>query len=172
MSRNVEIKARIVDFASLIARSAAIATTEPTEIVQDDTFIRCDTGRLKLRQFGDGSGELIYYRRADDAGPKESFFLRSQTADPTTLRESLSLAYGQAGRVKKRRLLFISGRTRIHLDKVEGLGEFVELEVMLDETESSEDGVHEAHRIMSMLGIGEKDLIEGAYVDLLSSQNV
>jgi len=78
------------------------------------------------------------------------------------------LAYGQAGRVRKHRTLFLAGRTRIHLDKVEGLGDFLELEVVLEEGESAEKGVQEAHGLMAKLGIEPSQLIEDAYVDLLS----
>jgi len=57
------------------------------------------------------------------------------TAAPDALREALTLAYGVIGRVRKVRTLFMAGRTRIHLDRVEGLGEFLELEVVLAEHE-------------------------------------
>jgi predicted adenylyl cyclase CyaB len=85
------------------------------------------------------------------------------------LRESLTLAWGQAGRVRKQRRLFIVGRTRVHLDRVEGLGEFLELEVVLKEGETSEAGVAEAHVLMAQLGIGTDQLVQGAYVDLLKN---
>ena len=77
---------------------------------------------MKLRAFADGHGELIFYRRADDTGPKESFYVISPTASPDTLRETLLLAYGVIGRVRKQRCVYMAGRTRIHLDRVEGLG--------------------------------------------------
>lgn len=60
------------------------------------------------------------------------------------------------------------GRTRIHLDRVRGLGEFLELEVVLRDGESAELGVQEAHELMALLGVGDSQLIEGAYVDLLA----
>ncbi|WP_243374100.1 class IV adenylate cyclase [Geotalea sp. SG265] len=167
MARNIEIKARIDSIEALVPKAAAIADQGPMEIVQDDTFFRCDSGRLKLRAFSRDEGELIFYCRADRQGPKESFYLRSPTPAPETLRDSLSLAYGQAGRVRKHRTLFLAGRTRIHLDKVEGLGEFLELEVVLGEGESAENGVREAHDLMAQLGIERSQLIDGAYVDLL-----
>ncbi len=110
-------------------RVASIATEGPVELQQDDTFFRCDSGRLKLRVFADGNGELIFYRRADEQGPKESFYLLAPTSSPDTLRELLTSAYGQVGRVRKHRTLFLVGRTRVHLDQVEGLGHFLELEV-------------------------------------------
>lgn len=171
MNRNVEIKACIANVEPLLASAAAIATEGPHEIEQDDTFFRCETGRLKLRDFLDGSGELIFYRRANLAGPKESFFIRSSTSTPGALREALSLAYGQAGRVIKHRTLFLVGRTRIHLDRVEGLGNFLELEVVLAENEPAEVGAAEAHDLLRRLGISAFDLVEGAYVDLLAARS-
>ncbi len=170
MARNTEIKARIESVASLQPRVAALADEGPLEIRQDDTFFRCERGRLKLRDFLDGSGELIFYRRAEQAGPKESFYVRSPTSMPASLRESLSLAYGQAGRVVKRRVLFLLGRTRIHLDAVEGLGDFLELEVVLGEAEPAERGVVEATELMHRLGIAPHRLVEGAYVDHLAAR--
>lgn len=170
MARNVEIKARVADRDALVARAATLATEGPVEIAQDDTFFRCESGRLKLREFAPDRGELIFYRRADARGPKESFYVRSPTASPATLRESLALACGVCGRVRKARTLYLAGRTRIHVDRVEGLGDFVELEVVLADGESAEDGTREAHDLMVRLGIDPGDLVEGAYVDLPSSK--
>ena len=170
MSRNIEIKARIESVDSLAPRVAALADQGPVEIVQDDTFFPCDRGRLKLRAFPAGDGQLIYYQRPDHAGPKESFFVISPTAAPDALREALALAYGRAGRVRKRRILYLIGRTRVHLDRVEDLGDFLELEVVLTEGEPAERGVEEARHLMATLGVDPGQLIEGAYVDLLAQQ--
>jgi predicted adenylyl cyclase CyaB len=166
MAHNIEIKARIGNIAELSRKVAAIADSGPTEIAQDDTFFHCAAGRLKLRAFPDGRGELIFYRRADHQGPKESFYLISPTTSPRSLREVLSLAFGESGRVEKRRTLFLVGRTRVHLDRVKDLGEFLELEVVLSDGEPPEAGVAEAHALMERLGIDSSQLIEGAYLDL------
>lgn len=167
MPRNIEIKAHVESVEALALKAAAFATEGPIAIAQDDTFFRCESGRLKLRAFSDGTGELIFYRRTDQPGPKESFYLRSPTTAPDTLRESLTLAYGQVGRVIKQRTLFMVGRTRVHLDRVEGLGHFLELEVVLAEGEPVEAGVREANGLMERLGVKPQQLIDGAYVDLL-----
>jgi len=170
MARNIEVKARIRSVAELARKVEAIADSGPTEIIQDDTFFNCDTGRLKLRSFPDERGELIFYRRADRLGPKESFYLISPTLSPCSLREILSRALGQSGRVEKRRTLFLIGRTRIHLDQVKGLGDFLELEVVLNDGEPPEAGIAEARALMERLGIEPSQLIEGAYVDLLNKE--
>lgn len=166
MARNVEIKARIAGVAELAPRAARLAGSAPAFLEQDDTFFACANGRLKLREAAPGA-ELIFYQRPDQRGPKESFYLRVPVADPQAMRTLLGLAHGQTGRVKKRRMLFLAGRTRIHLDVVEGLGEFLELEVVLGESESVEDGMAEARRFMAELGIVAGQLVENAYVDQL-----
>ena len=169
MARNIEIKARIESVAQLTPRVAALASEGPLEIAQDDTFFTCENGRLKLRAFSNDSGELIFYKRANQSGPKESFYIRSPTSSPETLRESLSLAYGQIGRIRKYRTLFLVGRTRVHLDRVEGLGHFLELEVVLVDDESTEQGIREASQLMEQLGIQPGQLVEGAYLDLMKA---
>lgn len=169
MPRNVEIKARIESVASMSSRVAAIATEGPFRSAQDDTFFCCDHGRLKLRAFSDDSGELIFYRRADQLGPKESFYVRSPTHVPSALRDALALAYGIVGRVIKVRALYLVGRTRVHLDSVDGLGDFLELEVVLADGEEAAAGVVEARDLMVRLGVAQSDLIEDAYVALLNA---
>lgn len=168
MARNIEIKARIDSVDALSPLAAALADEGPIEILQDDTFFTCASGRLKLRAFSAEAGELIFYRRDNQRGPKESFYVRSPTAAPDSLREALNLAYGLAGRVRKQRTLFLVGRTRIHLDIVEDLGHFLELEVVLKEGEGAEAGVQEAHALMARLGVMPEQLVDEAYVDLLS----
>jgi predicted adenylyl cyclase CyaB len=171
MARNIEIKARLGSIEAITAKVAALADQGPIEIPQDDTFFVCERGRMKLRVFSPTNGQLIFYQRPNQAGPKETFFVIASTAAPDALREVLSLAYGQAGRVRKHRTLYLIGRTRVHLDRVENLGDFLELEVLLSEGESPEVGVAEAHNLMDLLGITKAQLIEGAYVDLLMPQH-
>ncbi|MGY6268924.1 class IV adenylate cyclase [Achromobacter denitrificans] len=168
MARNIEIKARVDSLDAIEPLAAALSGQEPASIAQDDTFFACANGRLKLRDFADGTGELIFYRRNDETGPKESFYVISRTDAPDTLREALTLAHGVIGRVRKQRLLFMAGRTRIHLDRVEGLGDFLELEVVLREGETPDAGMEEARSLMAALGVEPEHLLSGAYLDLLA----
>jgi predicted adenylyl cyclase CyaB len=174
MPRNVEIKARLAGARALdelAARAVALGAEGPREIVQDDTFFPCASGRLKLRAFATGGGELIFYRRPDASGPKESFYVLAPVDDCDSLRQALTLAYGQAGRVRKRRRLYLAGRTRVHLDEVEGLGAFLELEVVLRDDEATAAGEAEARTLMAALGVTPAQLVEGAYVDLLAARD-
>lgn len=169
MARNVEIKARVVDPEAMARRVARIAGEGPWIIEQGDTFFACPDGRLKLRDFGNGNGELIFYRRADQQGPGQSEYRITPTEDPDGLRAVLADALGVSGRVRKRRTLYLAGRTRIHLDHVEGLGGFLELEVVLADGEAPGVGEAEARFLMERLDVAEDDLVDVAYVDLLAA---
>ncbi|MGE4537280.1 MAG: class IV adenylate cyclase [Desulfovibrio sp.] len=169
MARNVEIKAKIDSIDAMRPLAAKLADAGPQEILQDDTFFACQRGRLKLRAFPDGTGELIFYQRPDSHGPKTSDYTISPTRSPETLRQALTAAYGQVGRVRKKRTLFLIGRTRLHLDLVEGLGDFLELEVVLDPTESAATGEATAKALLAQLGISQEQLVARAYVDLLEA---
>ena len=104
MARNVEIKARLDGgIEALLPRARAAADETEVRIEQDDTFFTCAHGRLKLRDFGDGTGELIHYERANTPGPKLSDYVRAATSDPAALRDALTRAHGEIGRVRKTR---------------------------------------------------------------------
>jgi adenylate cyclase class IV len=167
VARNVEFKARIGTVEALLPRAQALADGPPERIEQDDTFFACREGRLKLRDFGTGHGELIYYERPDAGGPKVSDYVRAATAEPAALREALARAHGVIGRVRKSRWLLLAGQTRIHLDRVEGLGDFLELEVVLRDGQSEAEGAAIAHALLGQLGIDAARGLSGAYLDLL-----
>jgi len=168
MKRNVEIKARVTDLAAVRERAERLADSGPIELEQEDTFFGCPRGRLKLRRFLDCElGELIYYERPENAGPKESRYLVHPTADPEGLRDVLGAALGAAGVVRKRRVVYLVGPTRVHLDEVEGLGAFVELEVVMPPGQDSAQGAATARTLMAQLGIAPAQLVDRAYVDLL-----
>lgn len=169
MARNIEIKARVADLAALRARAVALVGCEPELIEQDDSFFAVPHGRLKLRQFVDGSAELIHYHRADTVDAKASDYVRVAAPDAEGLRLALTRALGSLGRVRKQRWLLLHGATRIHLDRVEGLGDFMELEVVLRDGQSDADGVATAEALMHALELAEAPRMAGAYLDLLAA---
>jgi predicted adenylyl cyclase CyaB len=167
VARNIEIKARVSHPATLRERILALSTSGPELLIQRDTFFRVPRGRLKLRESGHGDAELIYYERRDQAGPKLSTYSRTPLTDPVLMHEILDWSLGAIGVVAKRRELFLASKTRIHLDEVEGLGFFVELEVVLTEGQSLDDGKGTSNLLMRRLNIGADELIDDAYIDLL-----
>jgi adenylate cyclase class IV len=170
MPTNVEIKARIPSVDALLPRARAQAGdgAAPQRLHQDDTFFHVPRGRLKLRVFADGTGELIHYHRPDAEGPKVSDYAITPVADPDTLRSVLARACGVRGRVIKDRTLVLAGQTRIHLDRVEGLGDFIELEVVLRDGQTDAEGTAIAERLMDVLSIAPAERLAGAYLDLQS----
>ncbi|KAF2905967.1 hypothetical protein ILUMI_00198 [Ignelater luminosus] len=168
--RNVEIKAKVRNLADLISRAKKISNSEGTIIPQNDTFYKVQQGRLKLRKFEDGNAELIYYERPDSEGPKTSSYEKCsiKSGEVEGLNAVLSRALGTTGIVKKVRQLFLVEQTRIHVDQVEGLGDFMELEVCLKPDQSSEEGEMVAHSLMEKLDVEKDDLLAGAYRDMLN----
>jgi len=167
MPANIEVKARVRDFADIKARAEKLSDTPLEVIPQEDTFFNVQQGRLKLRVFSADSGQLIYYTRPDQDGPKRSDYHISHTADPENLKRVLELAYGIRGVVKKTRFLYLVGQTRIHLDDVEGLGQFMELEVVMKDGQGDADAQKIAEDLMASLGVERSDLLDVAYMDLL-----
>lgn len=170
MPSNIEIKARLHNRETIESLVGELADHGPELIVQEDVFFRCAGGRLKLRTFADGCGELIFYRRSDTEGPTQSEFRKAPTADPGAMAETLGAALGTAGVVRKRRTLYLIGQTRVHLDEVEDLGHFLELEVVLEPEQETDDGARIARALMAAFGIREEDLEARAYVDLLANK--
>ena len=170
MAANIEIKARVKDFDGLARHVEALSDTPCVTLQQEDTFFNTPRGRLKLRVLAPDHGELIYYARDDATGPKRSDYLISTTAEPDALKTVLAAAWGIRGVVRKQRLLYMVGNTRIHLDTVEGLGTFMELEVVLVAGQSEQQGFATAVELMASLGIADADLVDVAYIDLLDQR--
>ncbi len=171
MGCNVEIKARVRDLEAMRRWVEDISAEGQIALDQEDTFFRCPNGRLKLRVQTGSQDELIFYQREDSREPSESSYNITPTEYPSSLRELLASALGIIGVVKKRRLIYLVDQVRIHLDIVEGLGEFVELEVVLGADQSVQEGKTIAERLMASLGISSDDLVEGAYLDLFQDAN-
>jgi homotetrameric cytidine deaminase len=158
LRRNLEIKARDPDPERTQRAALELGATDEGQLTQRDTYFAGARGRLKLREESAGETELIQYRRPDEDGPRVSEFRVVPAA--AGLREALDAALGTLAVVDKRRRLLLWEGVRIHLDDVDGLGTFVELE-------APEDGEQEAKvaRLREALQIGEP--IAGSYSDLL-----
>ena len=170
MPANIEIKARARDFNGIRSRAAALSEALEQVVPQSDTFFFTNHGRLKLRELEREQAQLIYYERADQGGPKRSDYHIFETVDPENLKTTLSLALGIRGTIRKTRYLYLVGQTRVHLDDVEGIGQFMELEVVLGPGQTDEEGQAIAEDLMSKLGVDQSDLLEGAYIDLIEGE--
>ncbi len=170
MPRNVEVKASVRDLEAVRERAEQLSGGPGILLKHEDIFFRVPTGRLKLRLEDEGRGQLIFYERPDSPGPRQSTYWLAGTEAPEALKEVLRRALGVIGAVRKQRTLHMVGQTRVHLDEVEGLGCFVEIEVVVREDQSPEEGAAVARKLMQAMGIGKDDLVEGAYLDLLNAR--
>jgi len=157
--RNLEIKARDADPRRSLELALELGAEDHGEIEQRDTYFARTTGRLKLREQEPGQTELIQYRRADQTGPRVSDYRVVPIAEAEAVREALDAALGTLVVVEKSRRLLVWEGVRIHLDVVEGLGSFVELEAP-GEGERLSD-------LRAKLDIRDEGLVAQSYADLL-----
>lgn len=170
MAQNVEIKARLTQQQFLQMSALAHERADHQELIEQiDTFFNSTNQRLKLREFADGSAELIAYERGDQPDAKLSDYIRTPIEHPALLKESLERTIGIRGVVQKSRQLYLIGQTRVHMDRVNQLGHFVELEVVLEAEQTCQSGQTIAEDLMTEFGILPESLISHAYIDLLDS---
>ncbi|MFZ5807538.1 MAG: class IV adenylate cyclase [Verrucomicrobiota bacterium] len=168
MPRNVEIKAKVHDVTALRKRARKLTGKPPQLLLQKDIFFHVKQGRFKLRVLSPTFGQLIFYQRGNAKNARESNYCIYETKNPEALRQVLRTALGEKIVVKKKRCLYLLGQTRIHIDEVEGLGNFMELEVVLKKNQSAIEGMKTCRDIMQKLDIKQKYLISCAYADLLA----
>lgn len=168
--RNIECKARDDAPAATAARCLALGAEDRGVLHQRDTYFAGARGRLKLRDQGPEGSQLIAYRRPDGAEPRESAYVLAPLAtESEALGAALSAALEPTVVVTKRRRLFIWENVRIHLDEVEGLGTFIELEAVLsDDGDGDEPGARaKIERLRTELAIADDALVSVGYADLL-----
>jgi homotetrameric cytidine deaminase len=165
--RNVELKARDPDPERSLERCVALGAEDRGELRQRDTYFAAARGRLKLREQAPGGAELIAYERPDAAEARESRYRITPVADAAATAEALDAALGTVVVVDKRRHLLLWEGVRIHLDQVEGLGAFVELEgVATADSDLARESALVA-RLRAELGIADDALEPRGYADLL-----
>ncbi|MBI1342687.1 MAG: CYTH domain-containing protein [Terrimonas sp.] len=167
--KNVEIKARVKDPEAirqyLLSHEAIFAGTDH----QTDTYFNTQQGRLKLRE-GNIENNLIGYERNDQAGPKTSVFTLTRIPDAPAFKSIMSKTIGIKVIVNKIRDIYFIGNVKFHIDRVEGLGSFMEIEAgnLRDASKSEEDLQTQCRFYLRELGIAEKDLLTNSYSDMLS----
>ena len=164
--RNVELKSRDPDPARTLELALTLGASDEGEIEQRDTYFGGSRARVKLREQTPGEDELIAYRRPDDDDAQVSDYLRVPVPAAAALKEALDAAYGTKVVVAKRRRLLLWENVRIHLDQVEGLGSYMELEGLVD---GDDDGParERVERLRKELEIDDANLVAGSYSDLL-----
>jgi adenylate cyclase class IV len=163
--RNFEFKARCLDINAAHAKARALGAELWGDLRQTDTYFDVPNGRLKLRETPGFQAELIFYVRDEESASRASDYNLAHSPEADALRGLLARALGVRATVKKRRTLLLLDATRIHLDNVEGLGAFLELEVPVKEDEAA--AKTEIDRLIVELGFSWDDCIRASYVDLI-----
>lgn len=163
---NLEIKVRVEDLGEVRRRALAAGAVASGTLRQTDTFYAAPRGLLKLRVLADGPAELIAYERPRTAGSRISDYAVCPVADPARMQEVLARSHATLVAVRKTRELLMLGGTRIHLDRVEGLGTFVELET---EGNSRDEAAMRAEhdRVIDALGLDRSRFLAGSYGEML-----
>jgi predicted adenylyl cyclase CyaB len=169
---NIELKARCEDLGKLRESCESLGAEGQEPERQIDTYFSVSHGRLKLRESSESGAELIYYARGDVAGARESHYDLYQVEDPEGLKAILTKALSVSAVVTKRRETFVIGNVRIHLDKVQGLGGFVELQGTVDHSGELPLVADEVQGVQRALGIDPQSLVKESYAALADRAEV
>jgi len=163
---NIEIKARCKDAGFISDYLLQNADFKGTDY-QTDTYFNVTNGRLKLRE-GVIENNLIFYERNNQAGPKPSHFHLVPVPDAQSLKEVLTRSSGIKVIVKKKRSIYFIENVKFHIDEVEGLGLFVEIEASNIQTDLSEQHLQmQCDHYRKEFHIQDEDLIAVSYSDML-----
>ena len=165
MHRNIELKARLDSLDAVREIVRRIATRYEGHQQQRDTYFHCPTGRLKLREIDAQAAQLVWYARPDQEAAKASDYVLVPVSNPHTLKGALTAALGVRGVVRKRREVFLWDNVRIHLDEVDALGTFLELEAVVSEKIDDRAAHAQIEQLAAQLEISPSSLIKGSYGD-------
>ncbi len=169
---NIELKAKVADLADMETRCIALGAERHGVLVQRDTYFKVAHGRLKLREQKSEAAQLIFYLRADTADARESRFTIVEVGDASAMLTVLDEALGLRGRVEKQRTLYMWHGVRIHLDTVEGLGEFVEIEAPVRSSSGTAHAHEQVRELRKALDIHDADLVVASYCELAGEANL
>jgi predicted adenylyl cyclase CyaB len=167
--KNLELKAAANDFARLRRALRGLGAARQPLLVQTDTYFAVPNGRLKVRQReGASAAELLVYLRPDARKARASEYQKLAVEDAPGLLRLLRSMFEEDVCVRKRRDLWMYGKTRVHLDQVDGLGTFVEIEVPFGR--AMEPARRTMARLVDALGIERADVLDRSYADLLAGR--
>ena len=166
--KNLEAKFRLANLAQAESAALAFGYTRRATLVQRDTFFRVASGKLKMREEG-GKAVLIFYRRSASDSLMLSDYKIVPVPEPESTRAVMTGRLGVLAVVEKERVLMMRDNVRFHLDRVEGLGEYGEIEAVIADGESPELSRGAVDRLLAALRITAADLIDVSYFELLAS---
>lgn len=167
---NVELKARLDHPERALAVAIAVGAEDKGRVSQVDTYFTMGRHRLKLRETSDGESVLIGYSRPDVPEARKSQYRMAPVQAAKTVKSLLTRQWGVKVVVRKTRRLFLwQNRVRIHLDHVEGLGDYLEFEAVLDEERDYDEPAArlDVARLTHDFALQRADLIDSSYANLV-----
>ena len=164
--KNLELKSKYANMEKLHRLMFELGAEYQKTMRQIDTYFAVPKGRLKLREIDGETAQLVYYERADESASRYSNYSIVEITDAPGFKQMMTDALGVKAIVDKMRELWIYGNTRIHIDDVNGLGHFVELEtVIINQTEAEAQAEH--HFVKHALEINDAQIVPVSYSDLI-----
>ena len=165
MMQNLEAKFSLADLDLARTRAEGIGYQFRATLAQVDTFFRVREGKMKLREESSGAW-LFYYGRQDSRDLKLSTYDIVPITQPDRFRDAMTRALGIVATVRKTRILMMREHIRLHLDRVEGLGDFGEIEAVLGERGDPEHSRPAVDELLRALQIDHNQLIDKSYFEL------
>jgi predicted adenylyl cyclase CyaB len=165
--RNLEVKARYPELDAARAVCQQVGARPEGVQVQTDVYFHVPRGRLKLRRIEGQPAVLIWYDRPDEAGTRASDYYLTPVSDADLLEATLTAALGVRWRVHKRRDVLHFHNVRIHLDDVDLLGSFLELEAVISGQADEVVSRQRLDQLLGALGLTRTESLAGSYADLL-----
>ena len=166
---NVEFKAELRDYDLAKSICSAIGATEAEVLEQTDTYYKVPSGRLKKREQTGEVTEYIFYDRANKAEARLSHYVIYD--EPTARQRFATDSLPVLVVVRKSRLLYLTGNVRIHLDRVDGLGDYLEIEAIVSRAHNVRDCHEKVHELKSKLQPALGEMLSVSYSDMLLSEN-
>ena len=168
---NIEIKARYPDLARGRETALSLGAVFQRRDRQVDTYFKAPSGRLKLRESSANRAELIPYFRPDRKGPKLCRYEVIPILRPRAVKALFKALYGIEAVVDKTRDIYLKGNIRVHLDRVRGLGDFLEFEAVFRTDSPKRRALEKAkvQRLLRLFGVKPGDLLENSYLDMVRS---
>jgi predicted adenylyl cyclase CyaB len=170
--RNLEYKAPVHDLPAFRAKALSLGADLWGDLRQTDTYFAVLRGRLKIRESAGFQAELIFYERDESAATRPSDYQIASAPDGQALKSLLTSALGVLAVVRKRRTLLLLDTARIHLDNVEGLGSFVEIEVPVTAPEDEPAAAQRLESLIRDLGLEADGGIRESYVEFVDTKEL
>lgn len=168
--RNIELKATDVDPSRSLEICQALGASDQGVLWQRDSYFNVRAGGLKLREQDPGQPQLIQFERADEPQQRESRYRIIDIGDAEVLLAALGTAIGVTATVTKRRHLFVWQNVRIHLDEVEHLGTYIELEAVAPADSDLRTEHQLIQQLRSAFSITDDRLQSAGYAKQLATQ--